>query len=295
MSGGRWRDAVAAGAPPDPVVLVLGGFLTSPPIYRALARRLRERGAAEVVVARIWTMDWLLATRRGVGPILTRSARALLDASAQSEALALGAPVLVVGHSAGGVCARLLTSPEPYAGRRLNGSGRIAAVVTLGSPHLVAEPVPGRPGFSVDDTRLGAETAHFANRVVPGAFFAPTTGYLAVGSRYRTGRRDGVFAERRAWRAHHAIAGSDEPSIEGDALVPLASTQLPGASSLVFDDAAHGQGIGHDWYGSDRFVDRWWPLALGVWRAALAARVERERTATAARPMPDFDDLADRD
>ncbi|HEY4751887.1 MAG TPA: hypothetical protein VIH37_01290, partial [Candidatus Limnocylindrales bacterium] len=119
---------MAAGAPPAPVVLVLGGFLTSPPLYRALARRLRARGAAEVVVARIWTMDWLLATRRGAGPILTRSARALLEASAQSEVLALGAPVLVVGHSAGGVCARLLTSSEPYAGRQLNGSGRIGAI-----------------------------------------------------------------------------------------------------------------------------------------------------------------------
>jgi hypothetical protein len=294
MSAAHWREAVASGEPPAPVVLVLGGFLTSPPIYRSLARRLRERGAAEVVVARIWTMDWLLATRRGVGPILTRAGRALLEASSLSEVLALGAPVLVVGHSAGGVCARLLTSPEPHAARRLNGSGRIGAIVTLGSPHLVVEPPPGRATLGVDDARLGAENARFANRVVPGPFFAPTTGYLAVGSRYRTGRRDGTFAERRAWRAYHAIAGSDEPSIEGDALVPLESALLPGATSLVCDDAAHGQGIGRDWYGSERFVERWWPLALSVWRAALAARVERAATLTAAPAMHDFDDFADR-
>jgi hypothetical protein len=60
--------------------------------------------------------------------------------------------------------------------------------------------------------------------------------------------------------------------ITGDGLIPLASALLPGAGQLVLDDAAHGQGIGRDWYGSERFVDRWWPLALEAWHAALQAR-----------------------
>lgn len=265
MTGARWRDAVAAGTLPAPVVLVLGGFITSPPLYRPFERRLRERGAADVVVASVWTMDWLLAARRGLGPILTRSGRALLEAGARSDAVALGAPVLVVGHSAGGVSARLLTSPEPYAGRRLNAAGRIGAIVTLGTPHMVAEPAPGRP-------RMGAENARFANTVVPGPHFAPTTGYLAVGSRYRTGRRDGTPGERRTWRAYSLISGIDDPVIEGDQLIPLPSALLPGAPSLVLDGASHGQGFARAWYGSDPFFDQWWPVALETWRAALRAR-----------------------
>lgn len=266
MSTGPWRDAVAAGSPPAPVVLVLGGFITSPPVYRPFTRRLRERGAADVVVAPVWTMDWILAARRGLGPILTRSGRALLEASARSEALAQGAPVLVVGHSAGGVSARLLTSPQPFAGRTLNAAGRIGAIVTLGTPHVVAPPTPGRP-------QMGADNAEFANRVVPGPAFAPTTAYLAVASRYRAGRRDGTASERRRWRAYSAISGIDDPVIEGDQLIPLPSALLPGAPSLVFDDAAHGQGLGRDWYGSPRFLDQWWPLALEAWRGALRARL----------------------
>jgi hypothetical protein len=267
VTGARWPDAVAAGSSPAPTVLVLGGFITSPPMYRRFTGELRSRGAADVVVAPVWAMDWLLAAARGLGPILTRSGRALLEATDRSASASLGAPVMVVGHSAGGVSARLLTSPVPFAGRTLNASARIGAIVTLGTPHLVAEPAPGRP-------RMGAENALFANEHIPGAWFLPTTGYLAVGSRYRVGRRESTLAERRIWRGYHAILGSDEPVIEGDQLIPLASALLPGARRMILDDAAHGQGLGHDWYGSPRFVDRWWPAALEVWQAALRARIE---------------------
>jgi hypothetical protein len=44
------------------------------------------------------------------------------------------------------------------------------------------------------------------------------------------------------------------------------------APSLVFDDADHGIWPGRDWYGSNRFLDRWWPLAVEAWQAALRAR-----------------------
>ena len=29
-----------------------------------------------------------------------------------------------------------------------------------------------------------------------------------------------------------------------------------------------------NWYGSERFVDRWWPLALEAWHGAFRARTE---------------------
>jgi hypothetical protein len=267
-----WTREVLDGRPPAPVVLVLGGFLTSPPLYRPLARELRERGAADVVVGRVWTMDWLLAASRGLGPILTRSGRALLEASRRSGDLSGGAPVLVVGHSAGGMSARLLTSPVTFAGRRLNGSSRIGAIVTLGTPHVVSLPDGTR-------RRVGAEAAAFANRVIPGPYFSLTTGYLSVASRRVVGRRAGPLRERWTWAVYRDLTpelATDE--ITGDGLIPLASALLPGATQLVLDDAAHGQGIGRDWYGSARFVDRWWPLAMEAWHGALLARAEATLT-----------------
>lgn len=257
----------------DPTVLILGGFLTSPPLYHRMRRRLLQRGAAGVVIAPIWLPDWLLVTARGMGPILTRSGRALLQASAVSEASprSRGAPLLVVGHSAGGIAARLLTSPEPVGSRRLAAAGRIGAIVTLGTPHLVSP--AGRAG-----RRLGNTALDVANRVVPGPAFAPTTGYLTVSSFMRRGRSGGGRDERIAYRLYRSIHAevplTDEGDIHGDGLVPLASAGLPGVESIVLEGVAHGQARRGPWYGSDEALDAWWPRAVAIWHAALRARLE---------------------
>ena len=261
-----WTDAVLEGRPPAPVVLVLGGFLTSPPLYRPLVRRLLERGTADVIVGSVWLPDWLLAARRGLGPILTRSSRALLEASSRAAALSMGAPVLVIGHSAGGVSARLLTSPVPFAGRPLNGSARIGAIVTLGTPHLVSD--DGALG-----RRAGVEGATFANRVVPGAYWAPRVGYLAVASRLVAGRRDGDPAARLAWRRYQdLVAAPGAVEMAGDGLIPITSALLPGSPSVVLEEAGHGVWPGATWYGSSAVIDEWWPRAHSTWLDALRAR-----------------------
>jgi hypothetical protein len=263
-----WVEAVMAGRPPAPIILVLGGFLMSPPVYRPFVRRLLERGAAEVVIGNVWGADWLLAAKRGLGPILTRSGRGLLAASERSAAVSLGAPVLVIGHSAGGMSARLLTSPVPFAGRRLNASGRMGAIVTLGTPHVVT-------GASEMGNRVAIEAAAFARREIPGPFFAPRVGYLAVASTVSPGRREGTRAERGDWAMYQRLLPDPTVAIvEGDGLIPLGSALLPGAPSLVLDDANHGLWPGRDWYGSDGPMDRWWPVALETWRAALRARAQ---------------------
>ena len=263
---GDWRDA------PDevaPTVLVLGGFLTSPPFYIRMRWRLLDRGAAEVIVAPVWLPDWLLAAARGLGPVVTRSGRALLQASAVAAATpaSRGAPLLVVGHSAGGMTARLLTSLEPFEGRRLGAAGRMGAIVTLGTPHRI-EPVA-----SIGQ-RLGNAAVAFAERAVPGAMFAPTTGYLAVTSRFVVGRPDGTPRERAAARLYNEILPDPEAlEIEGDGLVPCRSAHLDGAETVTLDGIVHGQLGGAPWYGSAEAVDVWWPRALAVWRAALHARL----------------------
>ena len=82
VASSAWRDVE-----PDelaPVVLVAGGFLTMPGSYDGLAALLRERGAADVLVAPVYVPDWMLAAARGLGPITTRVGRALLEAGARS-------------------------------------------------------------------------------------------------------------------------------------------------------------------------------------------------------------------
>ena len=276
-----WRDRVET---VEPTVLVLGGFMSSPPMYRGLRGLLLERDAAEVVVAPIWMPDWILAAARGQGAVAMRAGRALLRASAASaeSPLSRGAPVLVVGHSAGGVIARILTSPDPFTERAMNGSGRIGAIVTLGTPHMfdAESRAAQKPG----------ETSRWANEHVPGAFFAPRVGYLCVSSRAVVGRLDGDAKARRTDRFYRGVV--DVPAgtpIPGDGVVPLAAALLPGVESIVLDDAEHSNVIARSWYGDAGHIDAWWPRAVEIWRDALRARMgaDGDRRASLAPPAGD--------
>jgi pimeloyl-ACP methyl ester carboxylesterase len=270
-------DAIA------PTVLILGGFLTAPSMYSRLVRRLKVRGAAAVVVANVWTPDWLLASVLGTGPIATRSARALLAAGRVGRDLSEGAPLIVVGHSAGGIVARLLTAPEPFAGRRFAAAPRIGAIVTLGTPHRVSS------GEGIG-RRINEVASSIADELVPGAFFAPEVGYVSVGSRAIRGHPKGTGRERVAHLLYRSVIGrAAVPGTEGDGLVPVVATTLNGARQLVLDRAFHGPGSGGPWYGTDDEVDVWWPVALQAWREALSCRtnsagagVPRRRSQAAA-------------
>jgi len=254
------------GTPPpmDPTVLVIGGFLSSPPIYGPFRERLLERGARHVEIAQIWTPDWVLSVRRGGGAIATRAARALLKAVEVAD----GVPLLVVGHSSGGVAARVLTATEPYEGRRFAGARRVGAIVSLGSPHSNA--------MEADTTRWkGSGTATFANEHVPGAYWAPRVGYVSVASRWLAGREDGEQdgREKTARRFYEQVLEPPYPAvIEGDGLIPVQAALLPGARHIVLDDVAHAPGARHRWYGSEDVIDAWWPAGLEAWQDALGAR-----------------------
>jgi pimeloyl-ACP methyl ester carboxylesterase len=246
-----------------PPVVIIGGFLSSPPLLEPLRQRLLARGAGAVDIAPIWLPDWLLVYWRGQGPIATRAARTVREASRRAD----GVPLLVVGHSAGGVIARILTAEAPFAGRRFAGSSRIGAIVTLGSPHVNA-------WEAWTSRRSGVYPARFAAEHVPGAFFAPRVGYVSVASRWATAR-SGATEPRERWlrRSYERIMPPPHPEvIEGDGVIPVGCALLPGARHIVLDGAAHGHGTWHPWYGSEEWVDTWWPAAVEAWRDAQAAR-----------------------
>ena len=266
-----WRDVEPDAL--EPVVLVAPGFLTMPAWYRDLAAGLRERGAADVLVAPVYVPDWILAAGRGLGPITTRVGRALLQAGARSAACpaSRGSPVLFVGHSAGGLVGRLLTSPVPFEGRTLNAAGRIGALVTLGTPNVVS---PMAPGGGRWGQRVGEAGARFAARYVPGAAFAPTTGYVSVASALLVGRRGSTDGREGFVRRLYedVYPQPDLDAVAGDGLVPVAAALVPGSRQVILPDAIHGPGRRAAWYGTRDCLDAWWPVALDAWRDALRAR-----------------------
>jgi hypothetical protein len=254
-----------------PHVLIVGGFLTSPPLYRGMRRALERRETASVAVAPIWLPDWLLVPAVGLGPLMRRTAAAVAG-----RYRAVGRrPLLVIGHSAGGVLARLAMSPEPYERRRAGVGEAVAALVTLGTPHHLVEPSGRR-------SRVAYAAATYLEATTPGAWFAPRTGYVTVGSRYAEGAAttDPDRRRRTIGRVYAELAGAAARTGWGDGLIPEAAFHLDGARRLTLEGVIHGQSLGARWYGSEEIVDEWWPVAVETWRSALHARAVASTPAT---------------
>jgi pimeloyl-ACP methyl ester carboxylesterase len=253
-----------------PPVLIVGGFLTSPIAYRRMRQRLLRRGASSVRVVSLWTPQWLLAAAVGLHPLIDRVGNAI-----ETDYTTSARPLLVIGHSAGGVLARLAIGPERFRGRAMVAAEQVGALVTLGTPH--------RPTDAGRWYRLTREAVTFLERTAPGAYWAPQVGYLSVASRFVEGGgwRTG-FRRWSAGRAYATVLGSDARLGWGDSLIPVDACTLEGARCLTLDGIAHGQAMAA-WYGDDPGLDGWWEAAVEVWREALATRESNRRT-VATRP-----------
>jgi PGAP1-like protein len=242
----------------QPAVVIAGGFATSPPNYWGLRRRLLARGAARVDICQLWPPDWMLAGLVGFGPILSRTGRRI----AATHRAAGRQPIIVIGHSAGGIAARLAMSGTPYRGQLAGVSEAVGCLVTLGTPHGLAA-LPHR------HQHAGHEAAEFLEHETPGAFFAPRTAYLTVCGRIEpVPVRDPVAYVTRA--VFTRMVG-EQPEPAGDGIVPVVAAHLEGATQITLDGVKHGM-IGGPWYGDEETLDRWWPAAVDAWRSALGVR-----------------------
>ncbi len=223
----------------NPIILV-GGLAAWPRRYRQFAQVLREISGSEVHVAPITPLDWLMGRIRGYGQLVFEVASAVDRALLESDA----DRAVLVGHSAGGIACRVYVGGDPpYGGRRYSGHRRVSHLITLGSPHVVADKESLAPIAQV-------------NELFPGALHEPAgLRYLSVAG----GAADGNASSRVRRRYERLV---EDGRVAGDGVVPVESALLPGSETLVFDDLYHGQFYGR-WYGSDReTVERWWPAGL---------------------------------
>lgn len=247
-----------------PSVLIVGGLLSPPFAYRRMRRRLLERGAAGVDVAPVSVLDWAHAAFTGFGALQAKVGRAIRRTWEHGGSR----PILLVGHSGGGLLARLAMCDVPYRGRIGGAAPMVGCLVTLGSPHaLHLAPLPG--------PHEGARLAAFLARHAPRPGSTPRTAYLTVASDAVPARPAGLVRPARdpLVRAQRAfflrIVGPIQPP-GGDGLVSRSIAHLEGAHQLTLHDALHGV-IGAPWYGDPEVIDRWWPAAVQAWRG-IAAR-----------------------
>jgi hypothetical protein len=224
-----------------------------------MRRRLLDHGAAGVTIASVHLPDWLAMGLVGMGPVTLRAARAVREARRRAAR-----PVLVVGHSAGGIIARLAMSPVGVDGRRPAVAEDVGCLVTLGTPHRL-DPVLGW-------RHAGMRATELLDRAVPGAWHAPTTGYLTVGSTL-CGWADPVPTNplKRGIGGLMRLFVGETPGGRSDGIVEDARSRLEGVQHLSLPDVLHGT-FGGPWYGDSAVIDRWWPAALEAWLDALAAR-----------------------
>ena len=251
-----------------PSVLIVGGFATMPPNYIGLRRRLLRRGAGRVDICQLWPPDWLLAGMVGFGPITRRAGHAIAAAYRAGGRR----PVIVIGHSAGGIVARLAMSERPFNGRVAGVAGvseAVGCLVTLGTPH----------GLSTLTNRYrhaGHDAVAFLERESRGAYFAPRTSYLTVAGQARLAAP--------TWPAGRFVAElfrmmvGEESTADGDGIVPISAAHLDGARQMNLAGIRHGV-IGSPWYGDEEVIDAWWPTALELWRDALKIRGHDSREA----------------
>jgi pimeloyl-ACP methyl ester carboxylesterase len=227
-----------SGAP----IVIVGGASWRPGSYRNFAGMLQEISGSEVHVAPLTPLDWTLGHFRGFGQLVFEVASTVDGALLGSEAK----KAVLVGHSAGGLACRVYIGGDPpYGGRRYSGHRRVEALITLGTPHTVA-----------DRERLAPITR--VNELFPGALHAE------VGLRYLSvagSAADGASSQRT--RKHYERFVEDG-RVAGDGVVPVDAALLPGSEYLVVDGVHHNRRLGR-WYGSDReTIRRWWPEELRV-------------------------------
>ena len=221
-------------------IVIVGGATWWPSSYRTFTNTLREISGSEVYVAPVTPLDWAIGYLRGFGQLVFEVAstvdRALLESDTKKAVL--------VGHSAGGLACRVYVGGDPpYGGRRYSGHRRVQRLITLGTPHTIA-----------DKERLAPITR--VNELFPGALHAGLR-YLSVAGN----AVDGASSPKARKRYERFI---EDGRVAGDGVVPVEAALLPGSESLVVDGVHHNRRLGR-WYGSDKeTVERWWPEELRV-------------------------------
>ncbi len=231
-------------------IIVVGGVTSRPRNYREFAGILRELSGSEVYVVPLTPLDWISGHFRGFGQLVFQIATTVDQALLESES----DKAVLIGHSAGGIAARVYIGGDPpYGGRRYSGHRRVSHLITLGSPHTLTE-------------SKGPDPIRQVNELFPGALHAESgLEYLSV-----AGSAENGLESRKVRKRYKRFV--EDGRVAGDGAVPVEAALLPGAEHVTFDGIYHNKHLGH-WYGSDReTVEQWWPRELLVKKGIVEER-----------------------
>lgn len=250
----------------------------------SLCMSLQSRGwkAEQISILPVKRSDWLQVFYKGgldpafwlgkappTGPAfswyLDRIKASVLEMCQDDEETA----VILVAHSAGGWLARASLGicqaaavENEVAMDKTTGSevtvdlkeidvfGRIAGLVTLGSPHIP-------PPVEVMDMTRGA--LRWTETFYPGAYHVDNLFYLTViGEAIRGVQQDRQSPRNAGSFAYDSYRGvCGDGATTGDGVVPLCAGHLEGATQLTLPGVLHSINAPAAWYGSEPVIDQW--------------------------------------
>ena len=223
-------------------IVIIGGFLSYARVYRGMQQELSAHTGQSVSIADIPGHEWLLAVSSlGWARLLAGLDRAVQQAARSAP----GVKITLVGHSAGGVLARLYLSPDPFLGRAYQGLEKVNHLITLGSPH-----------YSQGSWRRGGRLSRYIEKHYPGAYFQPEVRYTSFAGKFLRGDRAGSRSQRWAYDRYKEICGQGDTW--GDGLIPIQAALLKGSEQVILEDVSHYSIFGDPWYGSSAAIPRWW-------------------------------------
>jgi pimeloyl-ACP methyl ester carboxylesterase len=225
-----------------PPIIILGGFLSMAAVYRKLRHALSVFSEQKVWVVNTRPFDWLSSISK-VGWFLVLNKLDITVKKALPNSMMSKATL--IGHSQGGVLARLYLRPEPFMGKRFNGLDHIDHLITLGSPHL------NKGGL-----QRGGYMARWIEHQVPGSTYSSQVQYTSVAGKFIRGNSTGSPFERFAFKVYKEICGEGETW--GDGITPISSALLPGSQHLTLNGVSHYSLLGEPWYGSEEVLPLWW-------------------------------------
>jgi hypothetical protein len=223
-------------------IIILGGFLSMAPVYKGLRRALTVLSEQKVWVVDTRPFDWLMSVSK-IGWFLLLHKLEITVRKAYPNS-SMGKATLI-GHSQGGVLARLYLSPEPFMGKRFYGSDHIDHLITLGSPHL-----------NQGGIKRGGHMVRWIERHMPGSAFSSRVCYTSVAGKYIRGIPTGSSFERFAFKVYKDIC--EEGEVWGDGVTPVSSALLPDSQQITLDGVSHYSLFGVPWYGSEEVLPLWW-------------------------------------
>jgi pimeloyl-ACP methyl ester carboxylesterase len=211
-------------------------------VYKGLSHTLSALSEQKVWVVDTRVFDWLTSISKiGWFLVLNKLDITVRKALANSRMSKL----TLIGHSQGGVLARLYLRPEPFMGKQFYGIDQIDHLMTLGSPHL-----------NQGGLHRGWHISRWIERNVPGSAFSARVRYTSVAGKYIRGNATGARYERFAYRVYKEICA--EGDSWGDGIVPVSSALLPGSQYIVLNGVSHYSLLGEPWYGSEEVLPLWW-------------------------------------